>query len=58
MLSSNVLLFKELYEETRNVTMQPVVLVTLVILQGHLDKIVMQPGEENLIKEIDKELPE
>ena len=38
--------------------MQPVILVMLVILQGHLDKIVMQLREENFVKGIDKDLQE
>ena len=58
MLNSNVLHFKELYEETGNARMQPVILVALVISQGYLDKTVIQPDKGNFIKGIDKKLLE
>ena len=52
------LYFKEMHDETGSATMQPVILVMLVISRGHLNKIVMQPCEGTFIKEIVRKLPE
>ena len=50
------MLFEEYLKESDGLAMQPVILTVIVIISGHLDKVVMQLGKGMYIKEQDKDL--
>ena len=54
--SSNCLVTQKFYANSSTTVMQPVILITPVMLNIHLDKIVMQPGKGAHVKGIDSKV--
>ena len=51
LISSDTLLFYQFFHEEERLVVQPVVLVILIVIDSHLHKTVLHPGENVCIKE-------
>ena len=55
--SSNSAALHEMHSDPDAMIMHPVVLIVVVVSEGHFDKTVMQPGKGAHVKGIDETLP-